>query len=245
MATFINPAGCFILRRDAHAIVGRPIAELGFYADGEWDEFRDSLTGGAVIRREKQDVAIGNELRTIGYALTPLNTIEGAASGYTLIFQDLTEMKTLEAELRFKDRMAAVGELSAGIAHEIRNPLAAIAGSVQVLKKSDALSAQEQRLMSIILKESDRLNKSIAEFLRFVRPQEKRSRTFDIAGAISETLDLLQNSPELTPDHRIVRQIEAPSFNIEGDPDQFRQVFWNLARNAIQAMPHVGVLNVG
>src|SRR5258707_698401 len=92
----------------------------------------------------------------LGYALTPLTTIEGMASGYTLIFQDLTEMKKLESELRLKDRMAAVGELSAGIAHEIRNPLAAIAGSVQVLKKSSALSDQEQRLMSIILKESDR-----------------------------------------------------------------------------------------
>src|SRR5229473_1728503 len=86
-------------------------------------------------------------------------------------------MKQLEAELRLKDRMAAVGELSAGIAHEIRNPLAAIAGSVQVLKKSNALSPPEQRLMTIILKESERLNKSIADFLRFVKPQEKRTPT--------------------------------------------------------------------
>src|SRR5947209_4033433 len=159
VATFVNPAGCAILERDAQEIVGRSIAELGFYADGEWEEFRDALSSGAVIRREKNDVVIGDELRTIGFAVTPLNTIEGAASGYTLIFQDLTDMKTLEAELRLKDRMAAVGELSAGIAHEIRNPLAAIAGSVQVLKKSSALNPQEQRLMSIILKESERLNK--------------------------------------------------------------------------------------
>jgi two-component system sensor histidine kinase PilS (NtrC family) len=140
--------------------------------------------------------------------------------------------------------MAAVGELSAGIAHEIRNPLAAIAGSVQVLKKSDALSSQEQRLMSIILKESERLNKSIADFLRFVRPQEKQARAFDIAAAISETLDLLQNSPELTPEHQITRQIDPPAFQLDGDPDQMRQVFWNLARNAIQAMPSGGILTV-
>src|SRR5438445_4795236 len=105
-------------------------------------------------------------------------------------------MKQMEAELRLKDRMAAVGELSAGIAHEIRNPLAAIAGSVQVLKKSTALSPQEQRLMSIILKESDRLNKSIADFLRFIKPTAKIAREFDIAASLSETLDLLSNSPE-------------------------------------------------
>jgi two-component system sensor histidine kinase PilS (NtrC family) len=244
VATFINPAGCFILRRDAQDIVGRPIAELGFYADGEWEEFRGTLSGGAVIRREKNDVVIGDELRTIGFAVTPLNTIEGAASGYTLIFQDLTEMKTLEAELRLKDRMAAVGELSAGIAHEIRNPLAAIAGSVQVLKKSAALNPQEQRLMSIILKESERLNKSIADFLRFVKPQEKRPAEFDIAASLAEMLDLLRNSSEVTAAIRVEDEIVPPSYTIVGDSDQIRQVFWNIARNALQAMPHGGTLRV-
>jgi two-component system sensor histidine kinase PilS (NtrC family) len=200
---------------------------------------RAELASSPVVRRE-------NEIRdrSIGYAVTPLNTIEGAASGYTVIFQDLTEMKKLESELRLKDRMAAVGELSAGIAHEIRNPLAAIAGSVQVLKKSDALSPQEQRLMSIILKESERLNKSIADFLRFVRPQEKRALEFDIAASLSETLDLLANSPELRADHRIERNIAPPSFIVVGDADQIRQVFWNLARNAVQAMPSGGTLRV-
>src|SRR5258706_5133755 len=242
VATFINPAGCFILRQDAQAIVGRPIAELGFYADGEWEEFRDTLTGGAVIRREKNDVAIGDDLRTIGFAVTPLNTIEGAASGYTLIFQDLTEMKTLEAELRLKDRMAAVGELSAGIAHEIRNPLAAIAGSVQVLKKSTALNPQEQRLMSIILKESERLNKAIADFLRFLKPHEKRPAEFDIAASLAETLELLRNSPELGTGHTVEDEIVPPTYTIVGDADQIRQVFWNIARNAVQAMPDGGTL---
>ena len=153
-------------------------------------------------------------------------------------------MKKLEAQLRLKDRMAAVGELSAGIAHEIRNPLAAIAGSVQVLKSSGSLSTQEQRLMSIVLKESERLNKTIAEFLRFVRPQEKNSAEFDIAASLSEALDLLGNSSELRPDHHIRREIVPPSFHLVGDPDQIRQVFWNLARNAVQAMPNGGTLTV-
>jgi len=242
--SFINPAGCSILHIEPHQAIGRIVTDLGFFNQKEWPGVAETFSSDPVVRDETE-VVVAGEHRMLGYALTPLTTIEGMASGYTLIFQDLTEMKKLESELRLKDRMAAVGELSAGIAHEIRNPLAAIAGSVQVLKKSSALSDQEQRLMSIILKESDRLNKSIAEFLRFVRPQEKRSRTFDIAAAISETLDLLQNSSELTTDHRIVRQVEPHSFNIEGDPDQIRQVFWNLARNAIQAMPNGGVLTVG
>jgi two-component system sensor histidine kinase PilS (NtrC family) len=186
---------------------------------------------------------VGNK-RSVGFAVSPLFTLDGKFSGYTVIFQDLTDVKKLEAEVRLKDRMAAVGELSAGIAHEIRNPLAAIAGSVQVLKKSQSLTPQEQRLMSIVLKESERLNKSISDFLRFVRPQERRTVEFDVAASLSETLDLLANSPELNPNHEIRREIAPPSFQLAGDADQIRQVFWNLARNAVAAMPQGGVLTV-
>jgi two-component system sensor histidine kinase PilS (NtrC family) len=153
-------------------------------------------------------------------------------------------MKKLEAEMRLKDRMAAVGELSAGIAHEIRNPLAAIAGSAQVLRNSQSLTPQEHRLMGIVLKESERLNKSIADFLRFVRPQEKHAVEFDVAASLAETLELFANSPELRADHAIRREIDPPSFHLVGDADQIRQVFWNLARNAMQAMPNGGTLLV-
>ncbi len=98
--------------------------------------------------------------------------------------------------------------------------------------------------MSIVLRESERLNKTIAEFLRFVRPQEKRTVEFDIAASLSETLDLLANSAELRKDHEIRRDINPPSFTILGDGDQIRQVFWNISLNAIRAMPGGGVLTV-
>ena len=241
---FVNPACCSLLRAEAGALVGQHVRDLPFLDEEQWSDVVTTLDAGIAARREKEDVILGEESRFIGYAVSPLNTLEGTPSGYTLIFQDLTEMKKLEADLRLKDRMAAVGELSAGIAHEIRNPLAAIAGSVQVLKKSTALSPQEQRLMSIVLRESERLNKSIADFLRFVKPQEKISRDFDIAVSLSETLDLLANSAELRPDHHIERRIQPPSFTLAGDGDQIRQVFWNLARNAVQAMPTGGTLTV-
>ncbi len=194
--------------------------------------------------RDERELEVSSSKRDVGFAITPLQTLDGMAAGYTVIFQDLTEMKKMEAELRLKERMAAVGELSAGSAHEIRNPLAAIAGSVQMLRNSKSFTPQEERLMSIVLKESERLNKSIAEFLRFVRPQEKRTAEFDIAASLSETLDLLANSPELNKNHMIHREIDPPSFAIVGDPDQIRQVFWNLARNAVQAMQQGGLLTV-
>ncbi len=88
------------------------------------------------------------------------------------------------------------------------------------------------------------MNKSIADFLRFVRPQEKQAVEFDIAASLSETLELFSNSPEVRPDHAIRREIDPPSFTIVGDGDQIRQVFWNLARNAMQAMPNGGTLLV-
>jgi two-component system, NtrC family, sensor histidine kinase PilS len=242
-AAFANPASSLILEKTATAILGHHISELGFFDLAEWNDTRARLAGGAVVRGER-DFDVDGESRSVGFAVTPLNTLDGKASGYTLIFQDLTEMKKLESELRLKDRMAAVGELSAGIAHEIRNPLAAIAGSAQVLRNSSSLSPQEQRLMSIVLKETERLNKSIADFLRFVRPQEKHAAEFDIAASLSETLELFGNSPELRADHVINGEIEPPSFHIIGDSDQIRQVFWNLARNAVQAMPNGGTLTV-
>ncbi|HEX2061156.1 MAG TPA: ATP-binding protein, partial [Thermoanaerobaculia bacterium] len=89
-----------------------------------------------------------------------------------------------------------------------------------------------------------RLNKSISDFLRFVRPQEKRAVAFDVAASLSETLDLLENSPELNERHVIRREIHPPSYQLVGDADQIRQVFWNLARNAMQAMPQGGILTV-
>lgn len=236
----VNPAACDILHVSTD-LIGQHVTETHLFSASEWESLAPTLQ--RVVRGERDDFVLGEEVRTLGYAITPLRTPDGATHGLTVIFQDLTEMKKLEAQLRLKDRMAAVGELSAGIAHEIRNPLAAIAGSVQVLRNSKSLTPQEQRLMSIILKESERLNKSIADFLRFVKPQEKMPSQFDIAASLGETLDLLRNSPELA-DHRIVDSIEPPSFTIYGDADQIRQVFWNIARNAIQAMPAGGAMRV-
>lgn len=242
-AAFINPAACSILQVEGDSVLGKHITEIGFVSTEQWNDMRQQLTDGSLVRQETE-IDVNSDLRSVGFALAPLSTLEGQSSGYTLIFQDLTEVKKLEEELRLKDRMAAVGELSAGIAHEIRNPLAAIAGSVQMLRNSDSLTPQEQRLMSIVLRESERLNKTIADFLRFVRPQEKRTAEFDIAASLAETLDLLANSSELRKDHHIRREIDPPAFTILGDSDQIRQVFWNIALNAMRAMASGGTLTV-
>lgn len=241
--TFSNPPASEILVTPADLLAGMHVTSTGIFSADDWKRLLSEVSVTGIVRGEETQM-IRDERKTIGWALTPLQTIAGEPTGYTLIFQDLTEMKMLEEQLRFKDRMAAVGELSAGIAHEIRNPLAAIAGSVQVLRGSQSLAPQEQRLMSIILKESDRLNNSIADFLRFVRPQERHVVEFDIAAGLSETLELLANSPELSSSHTIDKRIDPPAFLLRGDPNQIRQVFWNIAINAFKAMPHGGSLVV-
>jgi len=242
--SFANPPAGEILGVRPDLLIGTHVTTTGIFDSEAWLRLREVVRTSNLARGEEFDFMRGEEPRCIGWALTLLQSIGGDPSGYTLIFQDLTEMKTLEEQVRFKDRMAAVGELSAGIAHEIRNPLAAIAGSVQVLRNSESLTPQEKRLMSIILKESDRLNNSIADFLRFVRPQERQSVDFDIAVSLSETLELLSNSAELSAEHKIEKLIEPASFFTRGDPNQIRQVFWNIAINAIKAMPGGGSLRV-
>ncbi|MFN2442151.1 MAG: nitrogen regulation protein NR(II) [Thermoanaerobaculia bacterium] len=242
--TFINPAACEILALRPEDAIGKSLSDLALLEKGTFEPAASRLGDERVVRGEIDTPLTTGETVRLGYSLSRLFSLEGDPSGFTYIFQDLTEMKKLEAQLRMKDRMAAVGELSAGIAHEIRNPLAAIAGSVQVLARSVTASSQEQRLMSIVLKESERLNKTIADFLRFVKPHEKREAEFDIAASLIETLELLSNSPEVGEDKSIHWTVDPSSYMFRGDQDQMKQVFWNLARNALQAMPGGGVLEV-
>lgn len=244
IVTFANPAARTRFEMFELDPIGHHIVETGLFDRDGWTASLQQLERDQIDRGEREVTNAAGEREIIGYALTPLRTLEGEPYGMALIFQDLTERRRLEEQVRMKDRMAAVGELSAGIAHEIRNPLAAISGSVQVLRKSERLEPKEQRLMSIILTESERLNQSIASFLRFVKPQERAPEPFDVAASVSETLELLANSIELQPTHQIVAKIDPPHFELVGDPNQIRQVFWNVAKNAFQAMPGGGALEV-
>ncbi|MBW3564051.1 MAG: PAS domain S-box protein [Acidobacteria bacterium] len=242
--TFVNYSACHIFGLDERYILGKSIVEIGFFNDLEWKIASHELRNTRLSKGETEIKHSDGSTRTVGYAATPLATLDGEPFGITIIFQDLTERKRLERQLQLRDRMAAVGELSAGIAHEIRNPLAAIAGSAQVLGKGSNLSESERRLLSIVLQESERLDRTIGDFLKFVRPMQPTFESFDIASGLEETLDLLKNSPELSESHRIELRIEGPLATVEADPNQIRQVFWNLARNAIQAMPSGGRLLV-
>jgi two-component system sensor histidine kinase PilS (NtrC family) len=241
--TSLNRAGEEILSLAEPAVVGRSAQEL---VGGErWEELVARPSAPGESRRTEMEVERDGEPLVLGLSLSRLTDAAGQHRGYNLVFQDLTRWRRLEEEVRLKDRMAAVGELAAGIAHEIGNPLAAISGSVQMLARRSGADPQQEQLLHILLKESQRLDRTIKGFLRFARPRERSAVEFDVARLLAENFELLRNSDEVGGGHQLHLDLDPPSARLMADPDQVSQVFWNLARNALKAMPDGGELRVG
>jgi two-component system sensor histidine kinase PilS (NtrC family) len=243
LVTSINQSGIGILDRPETELVGRTVLESGLFSAERWAELTAASEGQRTLRAEAELDREGDK-QYVGFSISQLNDADGRHRGYILIFQDFTRWRKLEGELRIKDRMAAVGELAAGLAHEIGNPLAAISGSVQMLSSSTSSTPSQRKLIDILLKESQRLDRTIKGFLRFARPRERSSMPFDIARLLAENCELLRNSAEVSESHRIEVRLEPPSASVIADPDQVSQIFWNLARNSLRAMPHGGTLTV-
>ena len=176
------------------------------------------------------------------FSVSPVMIDEKNTAGYVWCFDDVTELRLLERQMRQKEQMAALGAMSAGIAHEIRNPLASIAGSFNLLRSDLTLTSDQSQLAEIVIRETERLNHTITEFLSFARPRTPTRITVDLAELISETMKLMRNSPELRPNHRIetwLTRVEAAV-----DESMMRQVFYNLGSNAFKAMPDGGTLTI-
>ena len=180
----------------------------------------------------------------IGYGISPLFAENGETTGLIITFQDLTEIRSMEESVRRKDRLAAVGRVAAGLAHEIRNPLGAMRGAIQVMQAQTPPESAQASLMEIILRESDRLNKIITNFLTYARPRVNNFSEIDLREAISDTFTLLKHSPEIKQSHQLEFKLPPNPVAISADPTQLKQIFWNLSRNAIQAMPNGGTLTL-
>ncbi len=198
----INPAGQTILSVGETEVVGQPIWTIGLLDREQWDFLARVPADGR--RRDRSVVKRGSEQIHLGFSVSRLHHRDGTTRGFIFIFQDVTRWLLLEQQVRIKDRMAAIGELSAGLAHEIGNPLAAISGSVQLLSASVPPSSSAHRLLEIILNESRRLDRTIKGFLRFARPGERNDVEFDIGETLRENVELLrqQRRGHLAPHHR-------------------------------------------
>jgi two-component system sensor histidine kinase PilS (NtrC family) len=179
----------------------------------------------------------------LGISFWPVRSGRGEPAGIIGVFQDLSTIKEMEERMRLADRLAAIGRLSANIAHEIRNPLASLSGAIEVLTRELPLDKDQDRLVQIVLGESDRLNQIIKEFLEYARPASIRPIPVNVGEVLDEVLLLFEHR-DLPASLKIVREYH-DGVSATLDPQQFRQAIWNLCINALEAMPDGGELRIG
>lgn len=235
--TLVNTAAQRLLERSQSELLGAPVNQL----------FLDPLPhfGSARAHGEVRFALPSNYRKTFRVMVSTLTVPDRGALGYVYTFDDLTEIRRLEREVRMQDRLAAVGRLAAAIAHEIRNPLTSIAGSVSMLAGIPDLSEEHRQLLQIVTRESDRLNNIITDFLAYSRGKQYQFARADLVPLLEDTLTLLEHRmiAERTGIHieRRYRAVQAP---VLADGDKLKQVFWNFCENAVRAMRQGGRLTI-
>jgi len=228
----------------AGSAVGRPLRDVLQLSPTIVQSIAATLDAPGVRRHEfRYQMPDGSAEREIGLTATQLET-PGNGPGLLLTFQDVTGIKKLERDAAIQQRLAAVGEMAAGIAHEIRNPLASMSGSIQILRQELPLSAEQDQLMDIVLRESERLNSTIRSFLAYARPHRFQIARFDVRRAINDTALLLRHSSEVSEGHVILVDVPKEELAYEADEGQIKQIVWNLATNGVRAMPKGGRLRL-
>ena len=240
--TFFNRVGAEILGRDPEDTIGAPLTTILPGSVVSQILAEDFRTTHQALRLENW-VETSAERRYLGVGCSPLLQ-HGKRIGYILSFQDLTEIKQREDEMQFREKMAAIGEMAAGLAHELRNPLGALSGSIQILQSELTLNQSHGRLLGIILRESERLNRTVEDFLAFARPGPASDQSVSLTSIVRETIDLLKHSPEFQPAHQTRITESKPLATCRGNPDQLRQVLWNVLQNGLRAMRDGGLLSV-
>jgi len=237
----LNPAGARMLRiADSDTVTGNTIDETMNLVDQNWGLLKTRALDRKVMRLEGTVAASGARF---GLTVGPLADEEENVVGFIVTFQDLSEIKVEAERLRMQERMAAVGELAARMAHEIKNPLASISGSAQVLASAKTLDDKGQRLLHILVDESRRLSGILDGFLAYTRPQRNDFCHCDVSAMLRDCIDLLGRSDEHQENHKV--HLTVPdSLSLRGEEQLLRQIFWNLSRNALQAMPDGGDLEI-
>lgn len=175
--------------------------------------------------------------------LSPLVDGNGERTGQVIFVQDVTRIKHMEEQFARSRQLAVIGELSARIAHEIRNPLASISGCIQMLEPNSEDQETAERLRGIILREIDHLNAWINDFLEFSGPMRPEKRSVDLGAMLTETAEAFRHDPRMS-ENSIVVEVRGKWY-VNADPMQLKQVFWNLLTNSAQAMPFGGAILVG
>ena len=239
--TFNRAASVILGISSAHAIRHDALEVLQLPADTR--ARLGSLSDTRTLKIDTQHRTGNGRSIELGLTVSPLTFPDGR-TGFLFTFQDVTDVRRLERSGRLQQRMAAVGEMAAGIAHEIRNPLASMSGSIQVLRQELPLSDEQAQLMDIVLRESERLNDTIKSFLAYARPQRSKLARLDLRKIVQDAALLLRNSAEVREHHTIAVDVPADPVWCEADENQVRQVIWNLATNGLRAMGQGGTLRL-
>ncbi|KPL19412.1 MAG: hypothetical protein AMJ92_02935 [candidate division Zixibacteria bacterium SM23_81] len=242
-----NRAAESILSLDSSQIKGKLYQQVFEEVSSELSQvLRSALEEGLVNSRTEIAVVSRNgHSIPVGISTTLLGMDEGERGGVIAVFQDLTEAKKLERKVRQADRLSVLGQLSAGIAHEIRNPLTTISGSIEVLRESLKLAGEERKLMGLITRESDRLNRIITDFLLYARIRPADKTVVDIGKVMDETLTIVRNHADFHDGIEMTNALKSQTVCVLADQDQVKQIFLNITINAVQAMPRGGKLTVG
>jgi two-component system sensor histidine kinase PilS (NtrC family) len=219
---------------------------VGNVFPGFWPVDLDESGIPLALRKEVEYHGPDGITRFLGVSISPLRTAQDQASGFVFNFQDLTELKRLEKEVETKERMAALGRLSAAIAHEIRQPLTAMTGALKELARFAPLEDDDKKLVEIVSRESQRLNQIVTDFLDYSREKTYSFASLDIVAALEETLLLLERHVASSGAKiKIARTFPQRKLFARADRDAIKQVFWNLCNNALRAMPQGGILTIG
>lgn len=251
-------SGLFTINRDGRIIYFNRAAEeiLGYYeSEAKGKDIRELFISRMpqlveilldVLNSQRQsprnEIEITNRegLRIpLGLSTSLLLDTNRTIRGVIAIFQDLTETKKLEEKIRAADKLAAVGELSAAIAHEIRNPLAAISGSVEVLKSEMDVTGENRRLLDLILIESNRLNNILTDFLLYARTKRTVFTRVELCHLISEVIDVVKHHPAHAENISLRMTSNESVIYIYGDEDQIKQILINLVVNAFEALENI------
>jgi two-component system sensor histidine kinase PilS (NtrC family) len=238
-----NRSALVITGHSLDAVVGREATEVLQLPAGFVTALDEELVRTRSKRTDFQYHRADGHVIDLGLSVAQLPLPDGRR-GYLYTFQDVTDLKRLERGSQMQTRLAAVGEMAAGIAHEIRNPLASMSGSMQILRQELPLSVDQAQLMDIVLKESERLNATIRSFLAYARPQRFEVQYLDLREIVQDAATLLRNSTEVGERHTIEIDIPQNEVIVEADENQIRQIVWNLATNGLRAMPQGGRLRL-
>ena len=242
----VNPAGRIrLFNNSASKITGlklkdvynRPIEVIFPEFDGIELDRDEKVERGELLYQKGQTTSL-----TLGYSASKVVDRNSESLGMLVAFQDLTEFKALEEQLKRADRLAAVGRLASGLAHEIRNPLASISGSIQLLLENKTVRDEDRHLMNIVVKEADRLSLLLSDFLNFARPAPLQKEEIDLAALIDELVALLQASGQLeavSVEKNYLRPVQAVV-----DAQKMHQVLWDLLLNAVEAVGDEGTVRV-